>query len=147
MPLNKEAVFAQAREGKLWAGHLIPGHAGPDARLENITPIDGSVIGHIADGSSADIDAAVKAPRTCSASGEWARRSRAERKQAMYDWIALMREHAEELAALDCVDAGKPITECLNTDMPATLDTFAWYAEAIDKCFGKIAPTGPDALG
>lgn len=147
MPLNKEAVFAQARQGKLWAGHLIPGHAGTDARLDNMTPIDNSLIGHIAAGSSNDIDAAVKAARACFEAGEWSRRSPAERKQAMYDWIALMREHAEELAALDCVDAGKPITECLNTDMPATLDTFAWYAEAIDKCFGKIAPTGPDALG
>ncbi|AEC18911.1 hypothetical protein PT7_0371 [Pusillimonas sp. T7-7] len=147
MSLTKEAVFAQAREGKLWAGHLIPGHVAGDARLENITPIDNTLIGHIADGASADIDAAVKAARECFEAGEWSRRSPAARKQAMYDWIALMREHAEELAALDCVDAGKPITECLNTDMPATLDTFAWYAEAIDKCFGKIAPTGPDALG
>src|SRR5690606_19941422 len=49
--------------------------------------------------------------------------------------------------ALDCVDAGKPITECLNTDMPATIDAFRWYAEAIDKVFGKISPTGSDALG
>src|SRR5690606_37142568 len=53
----------------------------------------------------------------------------------------------EELAALDCVDAGKPITECLDTDLPATLDTFSWYAEAADKCFGRISPTGADALG
>ena len=58
-----------------------------------------------------------------------------------------MTEHLEELAALDCVDAGKPITECLNTDMPATIETFEWYAEAADKVFGKISPTGSDALG
>lgn len=58
-----------------------------------------------------------------------------------------MHEHSEELAALDCVDAGKPITECLNTDMPATIETFEWYAEAADKIFGKVAPTGSAALG
>lgn len=59
----------------------------------------------------------------------------------------MLEENSEELAALDCVDAGKPITECLNTDMPATVDTFYWYAEAIDKLFGKVAPMGKDALG
>jgi len=147
MPLSKETVFAQAREGKLWAGHLIPGHAESKERLENTTPIDNTLIGHIAAGASADIDAAVKAARLSFEAGEWSRRSPAERKQVMQDWVALMQEHLEELAALDCVDAGKPITECLNTDMPATLDTFKWYAEAVDKCFGRIAPTGPDALG
>src|SRR5690606_40390646 len=62
-------------------------------------------------------------------------------------WADLLEAHTEELAALDCIDAGKPITECLNTDMPATIDTFRWYAEAIDKVFGKISPTGSDALG
>src|SRR5690606_2926678 len=147
MPLKKEEVFALARDGKLWAGHLIPGHTESAKRLENTTPIDNSVIGSLAAGGSEDIDAAVQAARQCFEAGTWSRRSPAERKKAMHDWIELMREHAEELAALDCVDAGKPITECLNTDIPATLDTFSWYAEAIDKCFGRIAPTGPEALG
>jgi gamma-glutamyl-gamma-aminobutyraldehyde dehydrogenase len=147
MPLNKDAVFTKAREGTLWAGNLIPGHAEQTERLDNITPIDNSRIGYIAAGTAADVDAAVRVARECFEAGEWSRRSPAERKQVMYKWVELMREHAEELAALDCVDAGKPITECLNTDMPATLDTFSWYAEAIDKCYGRIAPTGPDATG
>ncbi|MEO8407570.1 MAG: aldehyde dehydrogenase family protein, partial [Oxalobacteraceae bacterium] len=147
MTVSKETIFARAREGQLWAGHLIPGHPEASARLDNTTPIDNTLIGQIAAGSSADIDAAVAAARRCFEAGEWSQRSPAERKKVMYDWIALMREHAEELAALDCIDAGKPITECLNTDLPATLDTFSWYAEAIDKCFGRIAPTGPGALG
>ena len=30
-----------------------------------------------------------------------------------------------------------PITECLNTDIPATIETFEWYAETADKVFGK----------
>lgn len=147
MPLSKEAVFESARAGRLWAGLLIPGYEGRGARLDNMTPMDNSLIGHVAAGDAADVDAAVAAARACFESGEWSRRPPAERKQAMQRWGALLREHVEELAALDCIDAGKPITECLNTDLPATLDTFAWYAEAIDKCYGKVAPTGPEALG
>lgn len=147
MPLTVQDVFNQARAGTLWAGHLIPGHQAGNARLINTTPMDNSPIGHIADGSKADIDAAVAAARASFESGEWSRLAPAARKQIMLRWTDLLAEHAEELAALDCIDAGKPITECLNTDMPATLDTLRWYAEAIDKCFGRIAPTGPDALG
>ena len=131
---------------RLWAGPLIPGHEGKGTRLDNRTPMDNSLIGHVAAGDAADVDAVVAA-RACFESGEWSRRPPAERKLAMQRWVALLQEHVEELAALDCIDAGKPITECLNTDLPATLDTFAWYAEAIDKCYGKVAPTGPDALG
>ncbi|SSW70952.1 aldehyde dehydrogenase [Achromobacter agilis] len=147
MPQAKEQIFEQARAGQLWAGNLIPGHAAPGARLENTTPIDNSVIGSIEAGTAADVDRAVQAARASFKSGEWSGLAPAERKRIMLAWAGLLAEHAEELAALDCVDAGKPITECLNTDMPATLDTFRWYAEAVDKCFGRISPTGPEALG
>ena len=145
--LTKEDVFAKARAGELWAGNLIPGHQGDGGKLPNISPIDNKAIGDIAAGTAADVDAAVKAARQSFAAGEWSGLSPAERKAIMLRWADLMTEHVEELAALDCVDAGKPITECLNTDMPATLDTFRWYAEAVDKVFGRIAPTGSDALG
>ncbi|WP_066458682.1 aldehyde dehydrogenase [Castellaniella caeni] len=147
MPQTKEQIFEQARAAKLWAGHLIPGHDTPGARLPNTTPIDNSVIGSIEAGSAADVDAAVKIARATFKGGEWSALAPAERKRVMLRWADLMTAHLEELAALDCVDAGKPITECLNTDMPATLDTFRWYAEAIDKCYGRVAPTGPEALG
>jgi len=147
MPQTKEQIFEQARAGSLWAGNLIVGQTAAGARLENTTPIDNSVIGSIEAGTAADVDRAVKAGRASFKSGEWSQLAPAERKRVMLRWADLLTAHAEELAALDCVDAGKPITECLNTDMPATLDTFRWYAEAIDKCFGRIAPTGPDALG
>jgi len=142
-----ENVFARARAGKLWAGLLIPGHSQPEACVDAFGPMDNSRIGAIAAGSAADIDAAVGAARATFESGIWSERSPAERKRVVLAWVELLSMHAEEIAALDCIDAGKPITECLNTDLPATLDTFSWFAEAADKCFGRISPTGPDALG
>lgn len=147
MPLTKEQVFERARAGQLWAGHLIPGHDAPGTEINNITPIDNSVIGSIESGIAADVDQAVKVARSTFKSGVWSALAPAERKRVMLAWADLMEAHLEELAALDCVDAGKPITECLNTDLPATVDTFRWYAEAIDKCFGRVAPTGPQAMG
>jgi gamma-glutamyl-gamma-aminobutyraldehyde dehydrogenase len=147
MPLTKEQVFEQARAGRLWAGHLIPGHDAPGTELNNTTPIDNSVIGAIENGTADDVDLAVRVARATFKSGEWSALAPAERKRVMLAWADLMEAHLEELAALDCVDAGKPISECLKTDLPATLETFRWYAEAIDKCFGRVAPTGPQAMG
>ncbi len=42
---------------------------------------------------------------------------------------------------------GKPITDCRTFDLPDVLNTVRWYAEAIDKVFGKVSPTGPEHLG
>lgn len=148
MQKSKETVFELARAGALHASHLIPDYR-PTSKeqFDNISPIDQAVIGKIAAGGVAEVEAAVQAARGSFESGEWSGLSPAARKGIMLKWVALLEAHAEELAALDCVDAGKPITECLNTDMPATLETFGWYAETADKCFGRISPTGSDALG
>src|SRR5690625_3521640 len=147
-PLSVEQVFSQAREGQLWAGHLVPGLSDSEvASFTTLAPHDGSVIGRVAEGSDDIIDQAVTAARHGFVSGEWSQRSPAERREVMQRWVALLEAHAEELAALDCIDAGKPITECRETDVPETLNTLRWYAEAVDKLYGKVAPTGSDALG
>lgn len=147
MKISKEQVFERAKKGKLWAGNLIEDYQSNAAKLENRTPIDNSVIGYIADGSVSDIDAAVSLARSTFKAGNWRGLSPQQRKQVMLRWAQLVEEHSEELAALDCIDAGKPITECLNTDLPATIETFYWYAEAVDKLFGKVAPTSQQELG
>lgn len=147
MTLTQQQVFERAKQGKLWAGNLIAGHPEQQNRLENRTPIDNSIIGFIADGDANDINVAVQVARGTFNQGEWCGLSPQERKAIMLKWANLIEKHSEELAALDCIDAGKPITECLNTDLPATIDTFYWYAEAIDKLFGKIAPTNHQELG
>jgi gamma-glutamyl-gamma-aminobutyraldehyde dehydrogenase len=147
MALSKQEVFARAARGELKAPQLIPGFQGNDDGLVNRTPIDNSVIGTLGAGGKAESDAAVKVARACFDAGTWRDKSPAERKTVMLKWCDLLQEHAGELAALDCIDAGKPIDECENTDIPATIDTLRWYAEAADKVYGRIAPTGPNATG
>ncbi|MBI3712666.1 MAG: aldehyde dehydrogenase [Burkholderiales bacterium] len=140
-------VFQQAKDGMLWAGNIIPTQTNPGKTIRNVTPIDNTRIGDIEVGTKADVDAAVNAARLDFEAGTWSKRAPAERKKIMLAWVDLLQEHAEELAALDCIDAGKPISECVNTDIPATISTIAWYAEAIDKCYGKLAPTDDKACG
>ena len=64
----------------------------------------------------------------------------------MLRFADLIEANLSELAGLDAVDAGKPITDCETLDLPDVIATIRWYAESLDKVFGKIAPTGPDAL-
>ena len=59
----------------------------------------------------------------------------------------LIEENAEELAMIDSLEAGKPITDCREADLPESIKAFRWYAEAADKLYDSIAPTGRDALG
>lgn len=57
-----------------------------------------------------------------------------------------MEQHHEELALLETLDTGKPIRHSLRDDVPGAIRCIRWYAEAIDKVYGEIAPTGRDAL-
>ncbi|MFE9888375.1 aldehyde dehydrogenase family protein [Streptomyces scopuliridis] len=59
----------------------------------------------------------------------------------------LIEKHSEELALTESIDAGKPITDCREFDLPDVLNTFRRYAEAIDKVYGKTSPTGPEHVG
>ena len=51
-----------------------------------------------------------------------------------------------ELALLESLDVGKPIRDTLRVDVPSAATTLQWYAETIDKAYGEVGPTGPDAL-
>ncbi|MEZ9233195.1 aldehyde dehydrogenase [Vibrio amylolyticus] len=141
-------IFSLAEQGELWAGHLIPEHfANRELSFPTIAPHNKSVIGAIESGSPDIVNLAVRAARESFNKGEWSNLNPAERKDVMYKWVALLEKHAEELAALDCVEAGKPISECLDTDIPETIALIKWYAEAVDKQFGKVSPTNGDAMG
>jgi gamma-glutamyl-gamma-aminobutyraldehyde dehydrogenase len=116
-------------------------------RFATENPATGRRLAEVAAGSVQDIDLAVRAARRAFADGRWSRRAPAERKVVLLRLADLIASNAEELALLDALEAGKPITDCREVDVPDTVKTFRWYAEAIDKVFDTIAPTGPDALG
>jgi gamma-glutamyl-gamma-aminobutyraldehyde dehydrogenase len=117
------------------------------ARFATENPATGRRLAEIAAGAAEDIDLAVRAARRSFADGRWSRRAPSGRKAILLRLADLIEANAEEFALLDALEAGKPITDCRDVDLPDTVKTFRWYAEAIDKVFDAIAPTGPDALG
>jgi gamma-glutamyl-gamma-aminobutyraldehyde dehydrogenase/4-guanidinobutyraldehyde dehydrogenase/NAD-dependent aldehyde dehydrogenase len=64
----------------------------------------------------------------------------------MIRFADLVMANREELALLETLDMGKPISACMNTDVPATANTLRWYGEAIDKVYDEIAPTNGNTL-
>ena len=60
----------------------------------------------------------------------------------MQRFATVIEAHADELAELESLEAGKPISDTLAIDLPETVATIRWHAEAADKIYGKLSPTG-----
>ena len=56
-------------------------------------------------------------------------------------------KHADELALLETLDMGKPVRDARRIDLPGVVRCLRWTAEAVDKLYGEVAPTGPHELG
>jgi len=110
---------------------------------DSVNPATGKLLAKIAACEAADVNAAVKAARRTFEEGVWAKRSPGERKHVLLKFAELIDQNLGELALLDCLDAGKPITDCMTIDLPDSVHCFRWHAEAIDKEYEKVAPTGP----
>ncbi len=111
-----------------------------------VSPIDGRVLAAVASTDVADVDLAVAAARRAFESGVWSRQPPRERKRVLLRFAELIVAHREELALLETLDMGKPISDSLAVDIPATARCIAWYAEAVDKIYDQVAPTSHDAL-
>ena len=116
------------------------------ATFDCLSPIDGRLLGKVAATDQADVDAAVASARAAFNKGSWSRLAPARRKRVLLRFAELIQSHAEELALLETLDMGKPIADSTRIDMPAAARSIAWFAEAIDKVYDEVAPTGPDAL-
>jgi gamma-glutamyl-gamma-aminobutyraldehyde dehydrogenase/4-guanidinobutyraldehyde dehydrogenase/NAD-dependent aldehyde dehydrogenase len=125
-------------------GALVPARSG--ATFADLSPIDGRKLADVAACDAADIDAAVRAARAAFERQDWSGLPPSARKQVLLRFAALVEDAAEELALLETLDMGKPIRDSLLVDVPATVRCLRWYAEAIDKIYDEIAPTGPGAL-
>ncbi|MBV7485310.1 aldehyde dehydrogenase [Bordetella sp. BOR01] len=108
--------------------------------LATINPATGQVIAEVAACGAEDVDAAVASARKAFESGVWSRRAPTERKQVLLAFAQALMTHREELALLESLDVGKPITNAYNGDIVSAATCIQWYAEAIDKLYGEMAP-------
>jgi gamma-glutamyl-gamma-aminobutyraldehyde dehydrogenase len=113
--------------------------------FEKHSPIDGRLLGPVARGQAPDIDAAVASARRAFEDGRWSAQPPAARKKILQRFAERLRAAAQELALLETLDMGKTVRDSL-ADVAGTARCIQWYAEAVDKIYDEVAPTGPDAL-
>jgi gamma-glutamyl-gamma-aminobutyraldehyde dehydrogenase len=121
--------------------------AADGATMPCVSPIDGRRLADIAACGSKDVDQAVRVARGAFERGVWASLAPRKRKSVLLRFARLIADHAEELALLETLDMGKPISLSVGDDLPAVVNTVQWYAECVDKVYDEIAPTPADALG
>jgi gamma-glutamyl-gamma-aminobutyraldehyde dehydrogenase len=69
-----------------------------------------------------------------------------DRMEVLYSFANLVEEHSEDLAVLETLDMGKPISDVVNDDLPAVISTIRFMAECIDKVDGTVTNTDKDAI-
>jgi gamma-glutamyl-gamma-aminobutyraldehyde dehydrogenase len=114
--------------------------------FDSINPATGAVLAQIAECDAEDVDRAVVAGRRAFEDGRWSRMAPGDRKAVLLKLADLIRENLVELALLDSLDRGKLVTDAVTVDAPGSAHFFQWYAEAIDKVYDEVAPTGPGDL-
>src|SRR6202043_3567007 len=110
----------------------------------DLNPATEEPIAEVAQGGKAEVDLAVSAARA--ALKVWSGMRAAERGRILQRAATLLEEHAEELIALESLDAGKPLAGVRRQDMAAVIDTVRYYAGWCDKITGQVIPSRPDAL-
>ena len=103
-----------------------------------IDPSDGQPYDDIQRSNASDIDTAVHAARECF-DAVWSRTTAVERGRLLMKLSAKVAEHADELAAIEQRDCGKP-TKQAKADAAALARYFEFYAGACDKLHGDTIP-------
>lgn len=79
--------------------------------------------------------------------GRWSRMAPAGRKKILHKLADLIERDAVALAVLGVRDNGTEISMAIKAEAGSAAATFRYYAEALDKVYGEIAPTADNVLG
>ncbi|WP_110968730.1 aldehyde dehydrogenase [Pseudomonas huaxiensis] len=109
-------------------------------------PATGKPLAEVAACDVQDVNVAVAAAKAAFEDGRWSALSPGARKKVLLKFAQLLEDNAHELAVLESLDSGKPVSECQNVDVPETIHTLRWHAELIDKIYDATAPTGSAAV-
>ena len=120
--------------------------AGGDASFEVINPATGAVVANVSCGGEQDVDQAVARAMAAWNDGRWRHLSPRVRMDIFRRFADLVEANAADLALLDCLSMGKPITDALTVDVPETVVTIRYFGECIDKIAGTVTNSAHDAI-
>ncbi len=148
-PTTHAEWTARAAMLRIETGLIIDGRATAAANgrtLPVINPANGAAITEAACGSAADIDRAVASAKAAWADGRWRHMTPRARMDVFRRFADLVAVNAADLALLETLSMGKPITDALTIDLPETIVTIRYFGECIDKIAGAVTNSPHDAL-
>ena len=113
-------------------------------RFDVVNPATEEKLTDVAEADRADVERAVKAARHAFEEGPWHRMSARDRGRILYKVATLLDKNREELAELETLNNGKPISETRKADLPLSIETFEYYAGLADKIHGDTIPVSGD---
>ncbi len=132
------------RTGAFIDGAFRPSQSGET--MPCLTPIDGSSLGDISACDERDVDAAVASARRSFEAGHWRKLAPRQKRDVMLAFAQKIEDNAEELALLETLDMGKPLSHTKGADIPLVAQTIRYYAEAIDKVNDELGPSPHNAV-
>jgi aldehyde dehydrogenase (NAD+) len=107
--------------------------------MEVVNPATEEVVAEVPSAGAADVDAAVSAARAA-LNGPWGRLSARERGRLVRKLGDRLMERVDDVARLETLHNGKPITESRHIEIPAAAECFEYYAGWADKVTGETIP-------
>jgi phenylacetaldehyde dehydrogenase len=139
-------AFLSQRRPMLIGGDWVFAQSGKTFKTTN--PATEEVLADVAEGDKADIDLAVAAARAALESPDWKRMPPSARGVLMFRLADLIEKHGDELAQLDVLDNGKPISVARFAEQALAVDVFRYMAGWATKIEGRTIPvSAPYAQG
>jgi aldehyde dehydrogenase (NAD+) len=120
----------------------IPSESGKT--FATVDPSTGEEICQIAEADAADVEKAVRAARAAFDHGPWRKMTASHRGRMIHRLADLIEKNADQLAALESLDNGKPVAIAKAVDVAATVGCFRYFAGWADKVHGKTIPIDGD---
>ena len=130
--------FSREPEKMLIGGQWVPSASGKT--FEVVNPATEEIITQVAEGEGEDIDRAVKAARKAFESGPWPQMTPSARGRLIARVGDLILDNLDELAELESLDNGKPITIARAADVPLAADMFHYMSGWTTKMHGQTIP-------
>jgi acyl-CoA reductase-like NAD-dependent aldehyde dehydrogenase len=120
--------------------------ASGEETLTALDPATGASLGTVAVAQAADVDRAVARARAAFEGGAWPAMTCSERGRLLWRLGDLIERHADELAMLETLNNGKPITHAGRDDLPQVADMFRFFGGFATKNFGQTIPVSAPGM-
>jgi aldehyde dehydrogenase (NAD+) len=120
----------------------VPSESGKT--FSTFNPATGEELAQISEADAADVDKAVRVARKAFERGPWRKTNASERGRLLNRLADLVEQNADELATLETLDNGMPLSVARHVAVPLIVGHFRYFAGWADKNHGKTIPINGD---